>query len=115
MAFQSLFNNSLGICLVTLLSTSVKSCEFENQHSIAPIYSNGTLMTDRNEEAACPIGALKHVREELQPGVVAVEDQIAVVEIGLCLSEPRVLSGQRRACIALGEIEYDIEERRDRA
>jgi len=101
MAFQSLFNNSLGICLVTLLSTSVKSCEFENQHSIAPIYSSGTHMTDRNEEAACPIGALKHVREELQPGVVAVHDQLSfpiIIGLRLDLREPGVLrrEGRRR-------------------
>ena len=107
MAFQSLFNNSLGICLVTLLSTSVKSCEFENQHFIAPIYSSGTLMTDRNEEAACPIGALKHVRKELQPGVVAVHDQLAfLVTIVLCLDlrKPCVLRSECGRGIRFSEV-----------
>lgn len=51
-------------------------------------------MTDRNKEAACPIGALKHVREELQPGVVAVHDQLpSPIVIVLCfdLREPCIL------------------------
>lgn len=58
-------------------------------------------MTDRYKEAACAIGALKHVREELQPGVIAVHDQLSfpiIIVLRLDLREPRVLcrKGGRR-------------------
>lgn len=113
MAFQSLFSNSLGTCLVTLLSTSVKSCK-KNQlgFSVYSIYIGRT--TDRNEKARRPICALKKVWKQLQPRIVAVHDQLPSF---FCpqLCEPGILRSKCRRCIALGEVQDYIEEGGDRA
>lgn len=115
-AFQSLFSISVGTCLVTLLSTSVKSYA-GNQYFIAPIY-NGTLMTDRNKETSRSICALEDIWEELQPGIITVHDQLAFsIFIVLCLDlrEPCVLCCESRCSVRFGKVQDYIDERGYRA
>lgn len=83
--------------------------------------------TDRDEEAARAVVAREPIRgEELEPGVVAVEDELARLTLPCTttitsiisrdalrayLREPRVLQRKARASIALCKVKYEIEER----
>jgi len=73
-----------------------------SQHFIPPMYTGWAFRTDRNKKTARPIRALKEVRKQLQPRVVAIHDQLAlaVVEVlGFDLREPCVLRAERGGCV----------------
>ena len=72
-----------------------------------------SVPTNRNEEAACAFTAPEEVpREQLQPCVVSIEYHMFILLLPSApkLCEPRVLRGERGGCIALGEVEDEIEE-----
>ena len=72
MPFQSDFCISASICLVTLLSTSVKSWSARLSYSSTQVCSQHA---DRNKEARGAVRSGKEIREELQPGVVSIEGE----------------------------------------
>lgn len=72
--------------------------------------------TDRYEETAGSITAHEKrrlsrvwaIREQLEPCIIAVEDEIAACSLDL--REPRVLRGERGRFVGLGEVENEIEK-----
>ena len=85
MTFQSVFASSSGTCLVTLLSTSVKSYSevsalVHHTMYIVLLYApmRQIRSTDRNKEAGGAIEAAEGVWEEFEPGIVAIHDELAI-------------------------------------
>lgn len=63
--------------------------------------------TYRDEEARRAIMAVKGVREQLQPGIIAVHEELPHA-LGFDLSQPRVLSSKCRRGVCLVEIQDQI-------
>lgn len=65
-------------------------------------------MTDRDKKAARSVCALEDIWKELQPGIIAVHDQLpfAIFKV-LCLDlrKPSVLSRECRSGIRFGKVE----------
>ena len=75
-------------------------------------------MTDRNKETACPICPLKEVWKQLQPGIVAVHDQLSMPIpelLRLDLGEPGVLCCECRSRVGLGKVQDNVQKGGDGA
>ena len=70
------------------------------------IYDRGAY---RYEKARCSILAIERLGEQLEPGVVAVHEELSSVS-SFELGKPGVLHCQRRRSVALVEIKDQIDE-----
>jgi hypothetical protein len=108
---------------VTFRSTSVKSYQKSHIQFHSAFYVQQSAQhqartaTNRNEEARRPIRSHEHVREQLEPGIIAKHDEPAgalAVPPGPHLGQPGVLRGQRTRRVRLGEVEDGVDKGRDR-
>jgi hypothetical protein len=78
-------------------------------------YACACVPTDRNEEATCAFTASEEVaRKQLQPRIVAVEYYFFILPTLAAATElgkPSILCSEGGGGVALGEVEYEIEER----
>lgn len=98
------------MCLVTLLSTSVKSWT-ESQQARRGLTVHGLIRvftsTNRNEEARRAIGTSKGFREKFQPSVVAIHDETTIALV-LHLRQPRILMCETRRLVTFCKVEDHV-------